>query len=144
MSGRKVVGPLIAAGVADDDVLVIGERPDVGFLGRQCFLTEVGRHADLPWVRIPRATVAGSTVDIADDLLDIDRLRPGGNPAVDENAVGRTATSTPTKASGFCRTAAVTMDSAMASASRSGCPGETYSACWFMILEVGLFRAPMV
>jgi hypothetical protein len=43
-----------------------------------------------------------------------------------------TAISTPTKASGCCRTAAVTMDSAIASASRSGCPGETYAACWFM------------
>jgi len=33
-----------------------------------------------------------------------------------------TAASTPTDASGFCRTAALTIDSAMASANRSGCP----------------------
>ena len=51
--GGQVVGPLIAAGVADDDVLVIGEWPDVGFLGRQRLLAKVGRHADLLWVRIP-------------------------------------------------------------------------------------------
>ena len=53
VSGRKVVGPLVAAGVADDDVLVIGERPDVGFLGRQYLLAKLGRHTDFPWVRIP-------------------------------------------------------------------------------------------
>ena len=53
MSRRQVVGPLIAAGVADDDVLVIGEWPDVGFLGRQYLLAEVGRHTDFPWVGIP-------------------------------------------------------------------------------------------
>ena len=53
VSGGQVVGPLVAAGVADDDVLVIGERPDVGFLGRQCLLTEVGRHTDLSWIGIP-------------------------------------------------------------------------------------------
>ena len=53
VSDGQVVGPLVAAGVADDDVLVIGERPDVGFLGRQHLLTEVGRHTDFPWVRIP-------------------------------------------------------------------------------------------
>ena len=28
------------------------------------------------------------TVDIADDLLDIDGLRSGGDPAVDEDAIG--------------------------------------------------------
>ena len=53
VSHRQVVGPLVAAGVADDDVLVIGERPDVGFLGRQHLLAELGRHTDFPWVRIP-------------------------------------------------------------------------------------------
>jgi hypothetical protein len=50
---RQVVGPLIAARVADDDVLVIGEGPDVGLLGRQRLLTEVGRHADFPWLGLP-------------------------------------------------------------------------------------------
>jgi hypothetical protein len=45
---------------------------------------------------------------------------------------------------GFCRRAAVTIDSAMASASRSGCPGETYSACWLMVWEVGSFRESTV
>ena len=53
VSDRQVVGPLIAAGVADDDVLVIGEWPDVGFLGRQHLLAKLGRHTDFPWVRIP-------------------------------------------------------------------------------------------
>ena len=85
---RKVVGPLVAARVADDDVLVIGERPDVGFLGRQHLLAKLGRHTDFLWLGIPRAAVAGSTVDIADDLLDIDGLRSGSNPAVDEDAIG--------------------------------------------------------
>ena len=33
VSGRKVVGSFVAARVADDDVLVIGEGPDVGFPG---------------------------------------------------------------------------------------------------------------
>ena len=33
MGNGQVVCPFVAAGVADDDVLVIGERPDVGFLG---------------------------------------------------------------------------------------------------------------
>ena len=53
MGDGKVVGPLVAAGVADDDVLVIGERPDVGFLGRQHLLAKLGRHTDFPWIRIP-------------------------------------------------------------------------------------------
>ena len=53
VGGRKVVGPLVAAGVADDDVLVIGEGPDVGFLGRQHLLAKLGRHTDFPWVGIP-------------------------------------------------------------------------------------------
>ena len=39
MSYRQVVGPLIAAGVADDDVLVIRKRPDVG----SSDLKELGR-----------------------------------------------------------------------------------------------------
>ena len=39
-------------------------------------------------VRIPRTPVAGSTVDIPDDLLGIHRPRTGGNPAVDEHAIG--------------------------------------------------------
>ena len=87
MCGRKVVCPLVAAGVADDDVLVIGERPDVGFFGRQNLLAKLGRHTDFVWLGIPWAAVAGSTVDIADDLLDIDGLRSGGNPAVNEHAI---------------------------------------------------------
>jgi len=38
-------------------------------------------------VRIPRRPVAAGTINIADDLVDIDGLRSGGDPAVDENAV---------------------------------------------------------
>ena len=49
----KVVGPLVAARVADDDVLVIGEGPDVGFPGRQNLLAKFGRHTDFPRVGIP-------------------------------------------------------------------------------------------
>jgi hypothetical protein len=88
MCAGQVVGPLITTRVTDDDVLVIGERPDVGFLGGQRLLAEVGRHADFRRVRIPRAAVAGGAIDIVDDLLDIDGLRPGGDSSVDENAIG--------------------------------------------------------
>ena len=71
-------------------------------------------------LRVATTTVAGSTVDIANDLLDIDWFRAGGTlPSMKTQSVW-TATSTPTKASGLCRTAAVTIDSAIASASRSG------------------------
>jgi hypothetical protein len=51
-------------------------------------LTEVGRHADLSWIGVPGNAVASCSVDVADDLLDIDRLRTGGNAAVDEHAIG--------------------------------------------------------
>jgi hypothetical protein len=72
----QVVGPLIAAGVADDNVLVIGERPDVGFLGRQDFQAEVGRYMELLGLRFSWATVVGSTVDVADNLLDMTGCDP--------------------------------------------------------------------
>src|SRR4030095_15829558 len=72
-------------------------------------------------------------VDIADNLLDIDGLRSGGNPAVDEHAISMDGYLDTNQSLSFCSNEAVTMDSATASASRSGCPGETYSACWFMV-----------
>jgi hypothetical protein len=58
-----------------------------GFLGRQRLLTEVGRHTDFSWIRIQRPSVVGGTIDIADDLLDVDASRSACDPAVDENAI---------------------------------------------------------
>jgi hypothetical protein len=88
LSGGQVIRSLVAAGLADDDVLAIGKRPDFGFLGRQRLLTEVSRHTDLSWIGVPGNAVASCSVDVADYLLDIDRLRTGGNAAVDEHAIG--------------------------------------------------------
>ncbi len=82
-----VIRPLGAAGVANYDVLVIGKRPDFGSLGRQRLLTEVGRHTDLSWSGFQERRSLLQR-DVADDRLDIDRLRTGGNPAVDEHAIG--------------------------------------------------------
>jgi hypothetical protein len=48
-----MIGPLIAARVADYDVLVIGEWPYIGFLGRQHLPTELGRYTELLGLRIP-------------------------------------------------------------------------------------------
>jgi hypothetical protein len=60
--------------IADDDVLVIGKGPDVGFLGWQHLLAKFDRHTNFPRVGIPWGAVACSAVDLANDLLDIDEL----------------------------------------------------------------------
>jgi hypothetical protein len=51
----KAIGPLVGAGVADYDVLVIGEGSDVRFPGWQHLFAKLGRHILRQLVRLVRA-----------------------------------------------------------------------------------------
>ena len=55
VGGGQVVGAPVAAGVADDDVLVIREPPDVGFLRRKHLPANLRRQANFRRVRTPTA-----------------------------------------------------------------------------------------
>ena len=135
MGDGKVVGPFVAARVADDDVLVIGEGRDVRFPGWQHLLAKFGRHRIFPgqdsMSRRSRQSGRSRTIfsistgwdpaaiGVYENAIGLDRhldtdqcIRPlpnsGGNDGF-RNRVGQAV----------------------------GCPGETYSACWFMAWEAG-------
>ena len=86
MRKGKAVRALVAAGIANDDVLVIRKRADVGFLGRQLLLAEVGGEAQFGGIGYPRPSVAGALIDLADDLPDVQARGPRRYPSVNEDA----------------------------------------------------------
>ena len=87
MSGRKVVGGLVPAGISDDDVLVVGEGADIDFFGRQLLLAEIGCDAELLRIWNPPTTITGAPIDLPYNAFHINPVTAGRDTPIDENSI---------------------------------------------------------